>query len=96
MPAMTLDSTTVVRRCDGQVDCRLDGEVAVLHLDKGLYFGLQDVGAHVWESLQEPQSVAAICAGVVENFDVDPSRCQADVLRFLATLQEEGLIEVMR
>ena len=31
---------------------------------------------------------------MLEQFDVEPAACQADVLRFLAGMQEAGLIEI--
>ncbi len=87
--------TTIVRRSDRQVAANLDGEVAILDLDKGLYFGLQDVGAHVWEALQKPLSVDEICASVVAHFDVTPEVCRADLMKFLSSLHEIGMIEVV-
>jgi hypothetical protein len=88
------DETTIVKRSGRQVACTLNGEVALLDLDKGLYFGLQDVGAHVWNALQEPLSVDEIIATVLSHFDVGRQACRADVMTFLASLQEAGMIEV--
>lgn len=87
--------TTIVKRSDRQVAANLDGEVAILDLEKGLYFGLQDVGAHVWEALQKPRSVDELCATVLAHFDVEPEVCRADLMKFLASLHEIGMIEVV-
>jgi hypothetical protein len=89
------EAATIVKRSDRQVACNLNGEVALLHLDKGLYFGLQNVGAHIWDALQEPRSVDEIIATVLTHFDVAPEICRADVLKFLVSLQEAGMIEVL-
>jgi|SRR6185503_11515117 hypothetical protein len=86
---------TIVKRSDRQVAANLDGEVAILDLDKGLYFGLQDVGAHVWEALQKPQSVEDLCATILAHFDVEPEVCRADLVKFLASLHEIGMIDVV-
>jgi len=90
-----LDLSTVVRKSARQVSCVLDDEVAILNLDRALYFGLTDVGAHIWEELQEPRSVAEICDGVMTHFDVAPEVCQSDVSRFLVSLREAGLVEIV-
>lgn len=90
-----LSPTTIVKRSERQVAANLDGEVAILDLDKGLYFGLQNVGAHVWETLQEPRSVTEICTSVVAHFEVEPDICRMDVMKFLVELQELGMIEVV-
>ncbi|MBS0547249.1 MAG: PqqD family protein [Proteobacteria bacterium] len=89
------DPTTIVKRSDRQVAANLDGEVAILDLEKGLYFGLQDVGAHVWEALQKPRSVDELCSTVLAHFDVEPEVCRTDLMKFLTSLHEIGLIEVV-
>jgi hypothetical protein len=88
------EETTIVKRSGRQVACTLNGEVALLDLDKGLYFGLQGVGAHIWNALQEPRSVDEIISMVLSHFDVTPEICRADVLKFLTGLQTAGMIEV--
>ena len=88
-----LEPTTLLKRSDRQVACNLNGEVAILDLDKGVYFGLQAVGAHLWEALQAPCTVDSLLTTVLANFDVSPEICRRDVLKFLATLQEAGMVE---
>jgi hypothetical protein len=89
-----LDLSTVVKKSACQVSCVLDQEVAVLNLDRAVYFGLTDVGAHIWDELQEPRSVAEICDGVMMHFDVTFEVCRSDVSRFLISLRDAGLVEI--
>jgi hypothetical protein len=91
-----LDLMTVVKKSECQVSCVLDDDVAILNLDRAVYFGLTDVGAHIWDGLQEPRTVAEICEAVMTHFDVTTDACRADVSRFLVSLREAGLIEVVR
>lgn len=88
-----LELSTVVKRSTQQVACNLNDEVALLQLDSALYFGLRGVGAQIWSGLEQPRSIAEICNDVVREFDVAPADCREDVIRFLASLQEAGLIE---
>jgi hypothetical protein len=88
-----LELSTVVKRSTQQVACNLNDEVALLHLDSALYFGLKGVAAQIWSGLEEPRSVADICGDVVKHFDVAPADCRDDVIKFLVSLQEAGLIE---
>lgn len=90
-----LDPSTIVRKSAGQVSCALDDEVAILNVERALYFGLQGVAAHIWEALQEPRSVGELCDGVMEHFDVPSDVCQADVSRFIASLRDAGLVELL-
>ncbi|TAJ23971.1 MAG: PqqD family protein [Reyranella sp.] len=88
-----LEPSTVVRKSSSQVSCVLNEEVAVLNVEKALYFGLQGVGAHIWDFLETPHSVAEICDDVTANFDVTPDVCRQDVLKFLGGMLDAGLIE---
>jgi hypothetical protein len=90
-----LDSSTVVKRTAGQVSCVLNDEVAVLNLDRALYFGLKGVAAHIWDMLQEPRSVAEICDDVTAQFDVASDVCRADVSSFVISLCNAGLVEIV-
>lgn len=90
-----LEPTTVLKRSDRQVAANLNGEVAILDLDKAVYFGLQGVAAHIWDALQAPQSVNEILVNVMATFDVAPDVCRRDVVQFLVTLREAGMVEVV-
>ena len=90
-----LDRSTIVKKTSDQVSCMLDNEVAILNVDRARYFGLQGVGAHIWEALQQPRSVGEICDGVMEEFDVASEVCRADVSRFIVSLRDAGLVEIV-
>jgi len=76
------------------VSCQIDDEVAILNLDRSLYFGLEGVGVQIWEALEKPRSVAELCDGLVGAFDVSRAQCEEDVIQLVSSLREEGLIEI--
>jgi hypothetical protein len=84
----------VVKRSDNQVSCYLDKEVAILNLESTLYFGLDEVGAFIWQRINEPNSVIAICEAVVDQFQVDDKQSKSDVIAFLEELEKAGLIQL--
>ena len=90
-----LDLSTVVKKSAAQVSCVLNEEVAVLNVERALSFGLQGVGAFVWDRLEEPRTVAALCEAVLQEFDVPPDVCQRDVMAFLDSLSEAGLVDIV-
>jgi hypothetical protein len=85
--------STVVAARD-QVSSDLGGEVAILNLHAGMYYGLDDVGARVWQLLQEPKVVGDIQATIAKEYEVEPTRARDDVLALLKHMADEGLIEV--
>ncbi len=91
-----LELSTLLKQSTSQVSCNLNDEIAILNLDRTAYFGLEGVGAVIWQALEQPCSVANICELIVDNFEVAPAECEADVVKFLSSMQDAGLIEVAR
>jgi hypothetical protein len=89
---ISLDSMVVAS--DGQVSSEIGEEVAILDLKAGTYYGLDSVGARVWELIQRPKSVGEIRNVLLEEYEVEPKRCERDLLALLQTLVNEGLVEV--
>lgn len=89
---ITTRSTIVVAR--DQVFSNLDEEVAILGLKKGVYYGLNPVGARIWNLIQEPRTVAEVRDAILEEYEVELDRCERDLLALLENLAAEGLIEV--
>jgi Coenzyme PQQ synthesis protein D (PqqD) len=92
---MRIELSTTVKQSIQQVSCNLNGEIAILNLKSTLYFGLDEVGACIWEALAEPRRVSELCEQVLERFDVGEPQCQADMIDFLARLNEAGLVEIV-
>ena len=86
------DSTVVAAK--DQVSSDLGGEVAILDLKAGVYYGLDAVGARIWSLIQEPRTVNEIRDILLEEYEVEPERCERDLLVLLRRLADEGLVEV--
>jgi hypothetical protein len=85
--------STVVAAKD-QVSSDLGGEVAILDLKAGVYYGLDAVGARIWSLIQEPRTVNEIRDILLEEYEVEPERCERDLLVLLQRLADERIIEV--
>ncbi len=77
-----------------EVSCKLGEEAAILGLKNSVYYGLNPVGARVWELLRQPRSVEEISRTIVSEYDVRADRAQDDLLEFLQGMLAEGLIEI--
>lgn len=91
---MNFSDQSVVAATKDQVSCSLGAEAAILNTKQGIYYGLDPVGTQIWQLLQTPCKVADIQAVLVREYDVEPERCQRDLLALLGELLEAGLIEV--
>ena len=94
MGVEAIGMSTMVRKSARQVSCQINEEVAILDLERSLYFGLDGVGVEIWEALEQPRSVAELCDLIVASFDVSRHECEKDVLDLLTSLQNEGLVEI--
>ena len=92
---MRIELATVVKQSTKQVSCNLNGEIAILNLTSALYFGLDEIGACIWEAMAEPRKVSELCERVLERFNVEEEQCQADVVEFVGKLDEAGLLEIV-
>jgi hypothetical protein len=94
IPAPMMNTAPVFRRSPHVVYQTLAGEegAVLLNLDTGVYFGLNPVGARVWELLETPRSQAELQATIAEEFEVNLDVALADVREFLASLEERDLL----
>lgn len=87
---------TVVVAAAEQVSCPLGEEAAILNLKNSVYYGINPVGARVWELLKQPKRVSELRDVLLDEYEVDQERCSHDLLALLENMRREGLIEVQR
>ena len=72
----------------------MDEEAAILGLKGDMCYGLNAPGARIWSLVQEPRPVSEIRDVLLREYDVEPDRCERDLLTLLQRLADEGIIEV--
>jgi len=93
--AKVFSAQTVVKAAQGQMSCDLAGEAAILNMATGIYYGLDPIGARIWELIQEPASIARVRDALLEEYDVEPAQVEADIEALLGDMAGHGLIEVV-
>ncbi len=77
-----------------QVSSNVADEVVILNHDKGVYYGLGEVGAAIWSALESgPKSFDELCELVTAQYEVDRKTCEADISALLDELMQEKLVE---
>ncbi len=71
-----------------------DGELVILDLAKGDYFGIDEIGARLWRGLERGQSCAEIADELIADYETDRARLLADLLALANELLTKGLVEV--
>lgn len=87
------DDSSVVATKE-QVSSDLAGEAVILNIKSGVYYGLNAVGARIWNLIQEQKTVKEVRDTILAEYDVEPEQCDRELLEILQQLESEGLIEV--
>lgn len=71
-----------------------EGETAILHIPKGMYYGLDPVASRTVELLRSPITPDQLADRITEEFEVDRETALADILRFVRSLERRRLVRV--
>jgi len=86
--------SSIVVCADDNLSCDLQGEAVVLNLGTGVYFGLNPLGARIWELIQKPMQVSDVLDELLKEYKVDARECQVDLLGFLNQLLDQDLLKL--
>ena len=94
MVRTSIPDSAIVIANDDVLTTAFGNEIVVLNLHDGVYYGLDDAGARIWQLLRTPVSVEALRDTVVAEFDVEPANCERDIRSLITELLEHGLVKV--
>jgi hypothetical protein len=92
MPDLTLESR--VARAEDAVFRELDGEAVILHLQTGMYYGLDPVATRLWQLIDEHERLQGVYDAALQEFDVQPDVLQRDLLHLVRDLAERQLVVI--
>lgn len=80
---------------EGNVVSDMDGEKVMLNIAKGKYFNLGELGGAIWELMGTAIGVNEIITSLLSEYEVEKTDCEQQVLPFVRSLHEEGLIQII-
>jgi hypothetical protein len=83
-PARTINTSVVC--------AELEEEAVLLHVEAGVYFGLDEVGLRIWNLLVAGTTEAELFDRLLAEYDVEPDQLRSDIADFLDDLEAEGLL----
>jgi hypothetical protein len=92
--AVFIPDSAILVATDDLLSTEFSREFVILNLKDGVYYGLEEVGARVWELLQSPVTVRAICDAISAEYDVASARCERDTRSLVDDLVSRGLVTV--
>lgn len=89
-----ISKTSTVMTAKDKIWCELADEAVILDLKTGVYYGLNSIGARIWNLLQEPKTVGSMLATLLEEYEVEADRCADDLFALLQDFANRELIEI--
>jgi Coenzyme PQQ synthesis protein D (PqqD) len=80
----------MVRKRGDWLIATIGNQRVMMSTEKVRYIGINEVGARVWELIESPQEVDAVCAKLRTEYAISPEVCRAEVDAFLNELVENG------
>jgi hypothetical protein len=87
-------NTTLSRNTDIHYAAVNAEEAVMLNVSAGECYALNSVAVRIWELLEQPMTVAQLCARICEEFVIDIETCQTAVLNFATEIVNDGIVHV--
>ena len=89
-----LDLNSPVSVSSSQASSELLGEVVILELESGVYYGLNETGSLIWSLLQSDKSLVEIQELILAEYDIEPEQCTQYIIKLVKKLEEKGLVRI--
>ena len=90
-----LSIESAVRIKDDVLFNDLHGEVVLLNLRTGIYFGLDPVGTRAWQLIQDHGRLGSVRDVMLEEYEVSAERLWEDLRDLVSRLADNELVEVI-
>jgi hypothetical protein len=95
MGSKVITIETVINRSPEVVASDIDGEVVMMSIEKGQYYGLDLIASRIWELLGTRIKVADLIGILTEEYEVTRDACERDLLPLLNDLLAEKLVVIV-
>lgn len=89
-----VDTTKIGKKSD-MVAAEMEGQIVMLSVTNGKYYGLDSISSRIWNLLDVPRCVTDLVDLLVTEYDVESQQCKLDVLELLTYLYNEDLVEIL-
>jgi hypothetical protein len=82
----------MVRKKGDWLIAKVGDQFVMMNREKVYHIGITEVSARIWELIETPQEVDAVCAQLGKEYAIAPEVCRAEVDRFLNELADHGAV----
>jgi hypothetical protein len=69
-PASTIVDATIVSRSSSVQTAEIDGEIVMMSIEQGHYFGLDHIGSDIWKRIEPPCSFATLIDVLAAYYEI--------------------------
>ncbi|MEA2950805.1 MAG: hypothetical protein QOJ96_325 [Alphaproteobacteria bacterium] len=89
-----IDDATVIVRSPSVLTAEVDGEIVMLSIERGQYFGLDDIGSDIWKRIEPPCSFSDLVDRLAADYDADRVTIAADVRALLGRMAAQDAVRL--
>jgi hypothetical protein len=89
-----IGDATMISRSPSVVTAEVDGEIVMMSIEQGRYFGLDDIGSDIWKRIEPPCSFATLIDGLTAAYEADRATIAADVQSLLGRMVEQDVVRL--
>ena len=86
--------SSIVSKSTELLASELDGELVMMDVESGKYYGLNGMGSVIWNMIDDPKSVSEICLQLEKEYDVEKETCEQEVMAFLNSMDKEKMLVI--
>lgn len=91
---MNLTLETIVCKSEELIEAPLDESIALMSIENGKYYGLENVASDIWKSIESPKKINEIVENLIKKYSVDREVCEKETLIFLQKLKDNSMIKI--
>jgi hypothetical protein len=92
--APSVSEATQISRSPSVLAAEVDGEIVMMSIEQGRYFGLDDIGSDIWKRIEQPCSFAALVDALAADYEADRGTIAADVTALLTRMAEQDVVKL--
>jgi Coenzyme PQQ synthesis protein D (PqqD) len=85
---------TVISRSPAVLAAEVEGEIVMMSIERGSYYGLDNIGSDIWKRIEQPCSFAALIDGLVADYDADRTTITVDVRLLLDQMAGQDVVRL--
>jgi hypothetical protein len=93
-PTANITDATILSRSPAVLAAEVDGEIVMMSIERGQYFGLDDIGSDIWKRLDPPCSFSTLIEGLAADYDADRATIAADVRTLLGGMLADDVVRL--